>query len=134
MWIPRLGQRRRHGGGGESASAAAGNAASAVSSPSSAVGGGVRVQSVAAAASQGTMGVASAVEGYSDAWREAATDAELAFGWWVRATVPDRSGAATAYFAAFEREEKAALAYQDAWRAWHSGRARDEAGTAPAVS
>ena len=69
-----------------------------------------------------------------DAWREAATDAELAFGWWVRATVLDRSGAATAYFAAFEREEKAALAYQDAWTAWRSRRARDEAGTAPAVS
>jgi hypothetical protein len=35
--------------------------------------------------------------------------------------------------AAFEREEKAALAYRDAWTAGARD-ARDEAGTAPAVS
>jgi hypothetical protein len=134
MWIPRFRQRRRHGGGGGSAWAAACNAASAASLPSSTERSGRCAQPVAVAASEGTMGVASAVEGYSDAWREAATDADLAFGWWVSATVPDRSGAATAYFAAFEREEKAALAYQDAWMALRSARACDVATTASAVS
>ena len=49
-----------------------------------------------------------------------------------QATLLDRS-AATGYFAAFEREEKAALAYRDAWTAGARD-ARDEAGTAPAVS
>jgi len=82
------------------------------------------VPPAAVAASDGMTAVALAVERYSEAWREAATDAELAFGWWGRATMLDRRRAATAYFAGFEREEKAALAYQDAWTAWHSGRAR----------
>ena len=82
------------------------------------------MQPAALVVSDGMTAVDLAVERYSEAWREAATDAELAFDWWVRTTVLDRRRAATGYFAAFEREEKAALAYRDAWTAWRSGRAR----------
>jgi hypothetical protein len=126
MKIPRLRQRHEHRGEGEPASEAADDPAPGAGSSSSETVGGVRVPPAAPASSEGITAVAFAVECYADAWREAATDAELAFGWWVTASVRDRSGAATAYFAAFEREEKAALAYQDARVAWRLGRARDE--------
>jgi hypothetical protein len=74
--------------------------------------------------------VASTAERYREAWQEAATDAELAFDWWIGATVLDQRCAAIGYFAALEREERAALAYEDAWNAWRTRRARDQAGSA----
>jgi hypothetical protein len=61
-----------------------------------------------------------AVERYSVGWHEAATDSELAFRWWVDASVSDRRVAAIGYFAALEREERAARAYQTAWEASRS--------------
>lgn len=45
------------------------------------------------------------------AWRDAAVDAELAFGWWKNADQVDRAKAAASYLAAIEREEKAAQEY-----------------------
>ena len=41
-------------------------------------------------------------------WREAAVDAELAYGRWKSALQTDRPDAAAVYLAAIEREEKAA--------------------------
>jgi hypothetical protein len=71
-----------------------------------------------------------AVERYREDWHEAATDAELAFRWWIDAHASDRRPAAIGFFAALEREERAACAYQTAWKAWRatpaSGEASDE--------
>jgi hypothetical protein len=53
-----------------------------------------------------------------DAWREAATDVEAASRYWQAAQDEEREGAALAYFAALDREEKAAAEYKIAWRAW----------------
>src|ERR1700736_944636 len=39
-----------------------------------------------------------AVKRYSEGWHEAATDSELAFRWWVDASVSDRRVAAIGYF------------------------------------
>jgi hypothetical protein len=47
----------------------------------------------------------------ASAWRDAAVDAELAFGWWKNAGQVDRAKAAALYLAAIEREEKAAQEY-----------------------
>jgi hypothetical protein len=134
MRIPRFRQRQERSAGGESARAAADDPTAAPGRPSPGTGSGVLVPPAVPAATEGMTSVAAAVEGYWEAWREAATDAELAFGWWVGAAVLERRRAATGYFAAFEREERAARAYQDAWKAWRSGGARDQAGTAPAAS
>lgn len=134
MRIPRARQRREQSAGGESAPRAATNPVGARSRPSpvSASGGGF--EQAAPAPAQSTPAAAWAVGRYREAWQEAATDAELAFGRWDAATVLDRKWAGTGYFAAFEREEKAALAYHDAWTRWRSERARDQTGTSPAVS
>jgi len=51
------------------------------------------------------------------AWREAATDAQLAFEWWKSAGREHRVTAASVYLAAIEREEKAANEYSDALEA-----------------
>jgi hypothetical protein len=123
-----LRRRCRDGAGGVSARAAGDAPAAAACRPSTRTA--VGFEPAAPAAAQGVTATALAVERYWEAWREAATDAELAFGWWVAATVVDRERAATGYFAAFEREEKAALAYQDAWQAWRPGHPRDQAGIA----
>jgi hypothetical protein len=50
----------------------------------------------------------------ASAWRDAALDAELAFRWWASAPHIERAGAAAAYLAAIEREEKAAFEYRSA--------------------
>jgi hypothetical protein len=134
MRIPRFRQRHEHGARGEFAQAVADVPATAASRPSARTRTGVGVDPTAPAATEGMTAAALAVERHWEAWREAATDAELAFGWWIGATVLDRKRAATGYFAAFEREEKAALAYQDAWKAWRSRCARDQAASAPAAS
>ena len=55
---------------------------------------------------------------YYDAWREAATDVEAASRHWQAARDGEREGAALAYFAALDREEKAAAEYKVAWRLW----------------
>jgi hypothetical protein len=54
---------------------------------------------------------------YLDAWRAAAIDVEASSRRWRSATREERAGAALAFFAALEREEKAATAYQLAWEA-----------------
>jgi hypothetical protein len=51
------------------------------------------------------------------AWRDAAVDAELAFGWWKNADQVNRANAAAIYLAAIEREEKAAQEYGRAMEA-----------------
>jgi hypothetical protein len=48
------------------------------------------------------------------AWRGAAFDAELAYRRWTVAARADRDDAAAVYFAAIEREEKAAAEYSKA--------------------
>ena len=53
----------------------------------------------------------------ASAWREAATDAQLAFEWWKSAGQADRVTAAAVYLAAIEREEKAANEYSEALEA-----------------
>jgi hypothetical protein len=53
----------------------------------------------------------------ASAWRDAAVDAELAFGWWKIADHADRGKAAVVYVAAIEREEKAAQEYSRALQA-----------------
>jgi hypothetical protein len=58
----------------------------------------------------------------ASAWRDAALDAELAFRWWASAPQIDRAGAAAAYLAAIEREEKAAKEYRSAVEACCSTR------------
>jgi hypothetical protein len=50
----------------------------------------------------------------ASAWRDAAVDAELAFGWWKSAAQAERGQAAAVYLAAIEREEKAAREYSRA--------------------
>ena len=50
-----------------------------------------------------------------DAWRDAATDVEAAWRRWRAASGCSRADAAHAFFAALDREEKAASAYQLAW-------------------
>jgi len=134
MRIPRFSQRQEHGAGPGSARPPAANPAAAAGPPSPGRANGACVEPAGPGAALGEPAVTPAVEHYWEAWREAATDAELAFGWWVGATVLDRTRAATGYFAAFEREERAAFAYQDAWQARHSGRAHDRAETAAAAS
>ena len=52
-----------------------------------------------------------------DAWRAAAIDVEASSRRWRSAAGSERADAALAYFAALEREEKAAAAYQLAWEA-----------------
>jgi hypothetical protein len=58
------------------------------------------------------------VLGYYDAWREAATDVEAASRHWRAARDAERNGAALVFFAALDREAKAAAEYQIALRAW----------------
>lgn len=53
-----------------------------------------------------------------DAWRDAAYDVEAASRWWRRAPAVDWEAAAAGFFAALEREEKAASEYERVWRAW----------------
>jgi len=53
-----------------------------------------------------------------DAWRDAAYDVEAAARRWRTAPAGDLEGAALGFFAALEREEKAATEYELAWRAW----------------
>jgi hypothetical protein len=55
---------------------------------------------------------------YYDAWREAAIDVEAAARQWRAARDAERNGAALAFFAALDREQKAAAEYEIAWRAW----------------
>jgi class 3 adenylate cyclase len=57
-----------------------------------------------------------------DAWREAAYDVEAASRWWRTAPAEDWEAAASGFFAALEREEKAASEYERAWRAWRAWR------------
>jgi hypothetical protein len=52
-----------------------------------------------------------------NAWRRAAVEAELAFGWWKHAAQADRGEAAAVYLAAIEREETAANEYSRALEA-----------------
>ena len=54
---------------------------------------------------------------YLDAWRDAADDVEAASRRWRAASAHARSDAALAFFAALDREEQAAAAYQLAWEA-----------------
>ena len=49
---------------------------------------------------------------HRDAWHDAATDVEATANRWRAATVGERAGRAQAFFAALEREEAAARAYQ----------------------
>jgi hypothetical protein len=53
-----------------------------------------------------------------DAWRDAAYDVEVASRRWRTALPDDWEAAASGFFAALEREEKAATEYERAWRAW----------------
>jgi hypothetical protein len=53
----------------------------------------------------------------ASAWREAAVDAEVAFGRWKDARGADRAAAAAVYLAAIEREEQAANEYSEALEA-----------------
>jgi transposase len=50
----------------------------------------------------------------ASAWRDAATDAELAYRWWKTAPPVQRGDAGAGYLAAIEREEKAAAEYSRA--------------------
>jgi hypothetical protein len=59
-----------------------------------------------------------------DSWREAAYDVEAASRRWQTASAHDRHAAALAFFAALDREEKAATEYENAWRAWRPIRSR----------
>jgi hypothetical protein len=58
------------------------------------------------------------VERCFDAWREAAYDVEAASRRWRAGPADDWEAAASGFFAALEREEKAATEYELAWRAW----------------
>ncbi|HWX96288.1 MAG TPA: hypothetical protein VNZ01_05500 [Solirubrobacteraceae bacterium] len=51
----------------------------------------------------------------AQAWRSAANETELAFGWWTSAAPGERDEAAAVYVAATEREETAANEYRRAW-------------------
>jgi hypothetical protein len=54
--------------------------------------------------------------GHLDAWRDAADDLEAAWRRWRSAVSPDaRADSALAFFAALDREETAAGAFQLAW-------------------
>jgi len=53
-----------------------------------------------------------------DSWRAAADDVEAASRRWQTTSPDDRCAAALGFFAALEREEKAAAEYEQAWRAW----------------
>jgi hypothetical protein len=53
----------------------------------------------------------------SDAWRDAAVEAELAFVRWKRAAQGARAAAAAAYMVAIDCEEQAANEYRRAWEA-----------------
>jgi hypothetical protein len=53
-----------------------------------------------------------------DAWREAAYDVEAASRRWQGAPPDDWEASASGFFAALEREEKAAAEYERAWHAW----------------
>jgi hypothetical protein len=53
-----------------------------------------------------------------DDWRDAAYDVEAASRRWRAARADDWEAAAAGFFAALDREEKAATDYQRAWRAW----------------
>ena len=55
------------------------------------------------------------VGNHAQAWRDAATDAELAFRWWTSAADGERGKAAAVYRAAAEREDAAANEYRRAW-------------------
>ena len=50
-----------------------------------------------------------------DAWRDAAYDVEAASRRWEAALAGDRAEAASGFFAALDREEKAAVVYERAW-------------------
>ena len=54
---------------------------------------------------------------YFDAWRDAADHVEAASRRWRAASGRARTEAALAFFAALDREEKAAAEYQLAWEA-----------------
>lgn len=62
-------------------------------------------------------GRASVVRAF-DAWREAAYDVEKASRWWRTSPAEDWEAAASGFFAALEREEKAASEYEREWLAW----------------
>ena len=53
---------------------------------------------------------------YFDAWRDAAADVEAAWRRWRSAPPASRAEAALGFFAALEREEKAASVYELAWQ------------------
>jgi hypothetical protein len=53
----------------------------------------------------------------ASAWRDAASDAKLAYRWWAVADQAHRDDAAAVYLAAIEREEKAAAEYSKALEA-----------------
>jgi hypothetical protein len=55
-----------------------------------------------------------------DAWCDAAYDVEAASRRWRSAPVEEWGMAAAGFFAALDREEKAATEYERAWRAWRS--------------
>jgi hypothetical protein len=59
-----------------------------------------------------------------DSWREAADDVEAAARRWQNTSPDDRRAAALGFFAALDREEKAAAEYEQAWRAWRPIRSR----------
>jgi hypothetical protein len=59
-----------------------------------------------------------------DSWRTAAYDVEAASRRWRSASPDERHEAALAFFAALDREEKAALEYELAWRSWRPLRSR----------
>lgn len=55
------------------------------------------------------------VGNWAGAWRSAAAETELAFGWWKQAPRGERDAAAAIHLAATEREETAANEYRRAW-------------------
>jgi hypothetical protein len=59
-----------------------------------------------------------------DWWREAAYEVEATSRRWQTASAEERHAAALAFFAALDREEKAAAEYEHAWRAWRPIRSR----------
>lgn len=59
-----------------------------------------------------------------DSWREAAYDVEAASRRWRTAAPDEQPAAALAFFAALDREEKAAAEYEHAWRALRLIRSR----------
>ncbi len=62
-------------------------------------------------------GMVGAVDRHAHAWRCATAEADRAFRLWQSAPRGQRPLAALAFFAALDREERAALEYHRAWEA-----------------